>query len=273
MKDGDDYRYASLVRMVRASVPPFLLLAGALVLWQALTAWRDIPAYLLPGPIDIWQAGLRERDLLLANAIPTIQVAVGGFFLAAVLGLLLATLIHFWPPVRASLYPVVIVSQTVPVVAIAPALVVLLGFDLLPKLIIVTLICFFPITVNAVDGFSSVDPDLIKMMRSLGSSRAQAFRSVEWPSALPFIFSGAKVAATFSVVGALFGEWAGSSEGLGYLMTQKESQLDIPALFAAIALLSIIGMGLFGVVALAERTMLPWRRRDVRANPLRSKER
>lgn len=250
------------------SVPSLLVLTGALALWQVLTVVRQVPTYLLPGPVDIWRAGVDEHDLLLANAVPTLEIAVFGFALAAVLALVVAIAIRFSPLLEAGVYPIVIVSQTVPVVALAPVLVVLLGFTILPKLIIVALICFFPITVNAVDGFHSVDPDLTKLMRSLGAGRWRTFRAIEWPSALPFIFSGAKVAVTFSVVGALFGEWAGSSEGLGYLMTQKQSQFDTGALFAAIALLSLIGIGLFALVSVAERLLLPWYHGDGRRKAL-----
>jgi ABC-type nitrate/sulfonate/bicarbonate transport system permease component len=255
-------------RVIGRSAPSLLLLAGALALWQVLTVVRHVPTYLLPGPVDIWRAGVDEHDLLLTNAVPTLEIAVFGFALAALVGLAVAVAIRFSPVLEAGVYPIVIVSQTVPVVALAPVLVVLLGFTILPKLIIVALICFFPITVNAVDGFHSVDPDLVKMMRSFGAGRWRIFRAVEWPSALPFIFSGAKVAVTFSVVGALFGEWAGSSEGLGYLMTQKESQFDTGALFAAIALLSLIGIALFAVVSLAERLLLPWYHGDGRRKAL-----
>lgn len=247
-------------------VPSMLVVAGVLVVWQVVTVVRQVPSYLLPGPVDIWHAGADEHELLLTNAVPTLEIAVFGFGLAVLVGLSVAIAIRFSSLLEAAVYPIVIVSQTVPVVALAPVLVVLLGFTILPKLIIVALICFFPITVNAVDGFHSVDPDLVKLMTSLGAGRWRIFRTVEWPSALPFIFSGAKVAVTFSVVGALFGEWAGSSEGLGYLITQKESQFDTGALFAAIALLSLIGIGLFTIVSLAERRLLPWyhseRRRD-----------
>jgi ABC-type nitrate/sulfonate/bicarbonate transport system permease component len=257
-----------LARTIRRSAPPLLLLAAALALWQLVTVVRHVPSYLLPGPVDIWHAGVEEHDLLLTNAVPTLEIAVFGFALATVVGLAVAIAIRFSAVLEAGVYPIVIVSQTVPVVALAPVLVVLLGFTILPKLIIVALICFFPITVNAVDGFHSVDPELVKLLRSFGAGRWRIFRTIEWPSALPFIFSGAKVAVTFSVVGALFGEWAGSSEGLGYLITQKESQFDTGALFAAIALLSLIGIGLFAVVSSAERLLLPWYHGDERRKAL-----
>ena len=244
-------------RLVRL-LPPLGVLAAALAVWQIVTQVERVPDFLLPGPLEIWQSAVSERDLLLSNAVPTAEIAVLGFLLALVTGFVLAVLIHYSRLLELSLYPIVIASQTVPVLALAPILVVILGFTLLPKLIIVALVCFFPITVNTVDGLRSVDRDLINLMRTMGAGRARIFRYVELPNSLPYLFSGAKVAVTFSVIGALFGEWVGSSEGLGYLMTQKQAQFDTGALFAAMALLSLIGIVLFVVVLLAERLLLPW---------------
>jgi NitT/TauT family transport system permease protein len=168
--------------------------------------------------------------------------------------------------VERALLPLVIASQTIPLIALAPVLVVVFGFGMLPKLIIVGLICFFPITVNAIDGFASVDPELIDLMRTMGAGRLQRFREVEWPSALPSIFSGAKVAVTFCVVGALWGELVGSSEGLGYLMNQQENGFDTPGMFASIIVLSAMGVALFAVVAALERIMTPWHHDDRRTH-------
>jgi len=250
------------VSSLRRLVPPLALLVAAGVLWQGIVTVEHVPDFLLPGPAAIWQSAVSERDLLLSNAVPTAQIAVLGFLLALVVGFVLAVLIHYSRVLEISLYPIVIASQTVPVLALAPVLVVIFGFTVLPKLIIVALVCFFPITVNTVDGLRSVDPDLIRMMRTLGAGRVRLFRDVELPNALPYVFSGAKVAVTFSVIGALFGEWVGSSEGLGYLMTQQRAQFDTGGLFAAMTVLTVIGVLLFLVVALAERLLLPWYHHD-----------
>jgi len=248
------------------AAPPIALLALLLLIWQVAVVARGVPDYLLPAPSGIWQTTLQERDLLLSSTVPTLEIAVAGFALALVLGAVLAVAIHRSRVIELSLYPIVIASQTIPVTALAPILVVLLGFTVLPRLIIVFLICFFPIIVNTVDGFRSVDPDLVNLMRTLGAGRLRMFRDVEWPTALPYLFSGAKVAATYSVVGELFSEWAGSSEGLGYLMQQKSAQLDTAVVFSAMVILSLIGIGLFVLIALSERLLLPWyhdeRRRD-----------
>lgn len=249
-------------------LPPLLLLLLLGVLWQLWTVTQRVPDFLLPGPVAIWQATWLQHDLLLNNTLPTLEIAVFGFVFALALGFFLAVAIRFSHALELILYPIVIASQTVPVVALAPILVVLLGFTVLPKLIVVCLICFFPIVVNTVDGFRGVDRDLINMMRTLGASRWRLFRDVELPSALPYLFSGAKVAVTFSVVGALFGEWVGSSEGLGWLMIQEQAQLDTAMIFSAIAMLILMGVGLFVLVVLAERLLLPWHRPETDSDAL-----
>ena len=160
---------------------------------------------------------------------------------------------------RHATYPLLVVSQTIPIVALAPILVVWLGFGIWPKLVIVALVCFFPITVATVDALRSVDPDAAKMMRSLDASAWQSFRRLDAPTALPGVFSGAKIAAPFAVIGALFGEAAGSSSGLGHLIIQDNAQLEVARMFAAVAVLSAIGLGLFGLIALAERRIVRWR--------------
>ena len=255
-------------RLARRYLPPTIVLVAMLGIWQALVEARHVPDYLLPGPLSIWRTARAEQDVLLPNTVPTIEEAVVGFGLAALLGLLTALAIRYSPLLERTIYPLVIASQTLPVLALAPVLVILLGFTVLPKLIVVCLICFFPITVNAVDGFKSADPDLLNLMRTFGAGRWTLFRQVEWPAALPSIFSGLKVAVTFSVVGALFGEWVGSSEGLGWYMIQAKAQFDTAGVFAAMILLTVIGISLFAVVALAERLLLPWYHNDERRSAL-----
>jgi ABC-type nitrate/sulfonate/bicarbonate transport system permease component len=246
-----------------------LILILALVAWQVYVAVAHVPDFILPAPLGIWQSFLDQRDLLLQNTWPTVQIALGGYILAVAVGLVLAVGIHSFRWLELSLYPLVIASQAVPLVAFAPLLIIIFGFDLAPKLVIVCLICFFPITVNAVDGFKSVDPDLIAVMRTLGAGRWRLFREVTWPSALPLIFSGARVAITYAVVGAIFAEWSGSSEGLGWLLKQENSQFETGVVFADAAILAVLGIALFAAAALLERLALPWyhieQRRSTRA--------
>lgn len=245
---------------------PLAFLVLVLVFWQLYTTIAGVPSYLVPAPSAIWQSSVSERDVLLSDTLPTLQIIVLGFLAALVAGVVLALAIHFSRLLELALYPIVIVSQTVPVVAIAPILVVVLGFTILPKLIVVCLVCLFPIVVNTVDGFRGVDRDLVNLMRTLGAGRLRIFREVEWPTALPYLFSGMKVAATYSVVGALYGEWVGSSSGLGYLMTQKMAQFDTAIIFAALVILSVIGIAFFGLIVTLQRVLMPWYRGDNRGS-------
>ena len=262
-----------LARRVLRYLPALSLLTLAIVAWQVFAVLWQVPDYLLPAPDAIWRATLDERDLLITNTVPTLEIAVFGFFLAFGLALILAIGIHLSRLVELTLYPLLIASQSVPLIALAPILVILLGYTILPKLVMVCLICFFPMVVNAADGFKSVDPDLRNLLRTLGATRLRLFRDVELPSALPYIFSGAKVAAAYAVVGAIVGEWVGSSEGLGYLMIQKQAQFDTAVVFSAMAILTVMGIGLFVAVSVAERLLMPWYQDEKRRDSMLSRRR
>ena len=167
--------------------------------------------------------------------------------------------LHLFETLRRASYPLLIASQTIPIIAIAPILVIWLGFGIGPKLAIVALVCFFPITINTLDGLRAVDPDAIKLMRGLDASRWQTLRRLEAPAALPYAFSGARIAAVFTSIAAVFGEWTGSSSGLGHMILQDNAQLETARVFAAFFVLSAIALALFGLIALAERRIVTWR--------------
>jgi ABC-type nitrate/sulfonate/bicarbonate transport system permease component len=190
----------------------------------------------------------------------TAQEVVLGFAIAAILGFAFAVAMHVSDLLRRAFYPLLVASQTVPVVAIAPILVVWLGFGIGPKLAIVALVCFFPITVNTLDGLRSVDPEMTRMMRSLDGGRSQTLRRVEIPSSLPFLLSGAKIAAVVAVIGAVFGEWAGAEDGLGHLILVAQGQLQTARVFAAVVVLSALALALFGALAVLERRVAWWGR-------------
>jgi ABC-type nitrate/sulfonate/bicarbonate transport system permease component len=188
-----------------------------------------------------------------------------GFMAGLTVGLVLANGIAYSRIVERAVYPIVIASQTIPVIAIAPLLLIWVGYGLAPKIIVVALICFFPISVNTVDGLRSVDPGMVNMMRTLGASRWQIFTKLQVPSSLPQMFSGIKIGVTFSVIGAVIGEWVGASAGLGYLMTYSQPLFLTARVFAAIAVLSAMGIGLFALATLVERLALPWYYAEKRA--------
>jgi putative hydroxymethylpyrimidine transport system permease protein len=250
--------------MTRRILLPAAIVIVLIGLWQLASEWNvlanllNIQDFLVPSPSQIAQSLWEDRSLLADNAWVTLNEVVLGFALAVVLGLAFAVAMHLSETVRRAFYPLIVASQTVPVIAIAPILVVWFGFGIGPKLAIIALVCFFPITVNALDGLRSVDADQVKMMRTLDAGRWQILRRVEAPSALPFAFSGAKIAVAVAVIGAVFGEWSGSSSGLGYLMIQAQGQLLTARLFAAIVVLSAMAIALFGLLALAERRLVSW---------------
>jgi len=195
---------------------------------------------------------------LIDNTWVTVEEILIGFSLAIALGVVLAILIRSSRTIERAVYPWLVVSQMVPVPAVAPIFVIWTGFDLRPKVMVVALVAFFPIAVNSIDGLRAADPQLLRLMRTLRASRWQQFRYARLPAALPFLFSGLKVAAALAVIGAVFGEWVGSSEGLGHLILVLNNATETATMFATIFVLSVIGIALFGLVILLERRLLPW---------------
>jgi putative hydroxymethylpyrimidine transport system permease protein len=249
---------------MRRWLPPVAIVALLLALWQ-VAASLDVIAdalriepFLVPSPADIAQSLWTDRDLLADDGWVTLQEILAGFALSVAAGVTFAVVLHLSPTLRRAFYPLLVASQTIPIVVVAPILVVWLGFGIGPKLAIIALICFFPITVNTLDGLRSVDTDLVKMMRTLDASRWQTFRRVEAPTALPSFFSGAKIAVAVAVIGAVFGEWAGSSSGLGHLIQQASAQLQTARTFAAVVVLSVLAILLFGLLAVLERRVAWW---------------
>lgn len=250
---------------MRGLGPPLLLLAGAVGVWELVVRAAHVADYLFPAPSAVARSLYDDAGLLGSATLVTVREIVLGYLLALAVGLALALVIHLSAVVRRSLLPILVVSQTVPTVVLAPVLAILLGFGIGPKLVVVAIVCFFPIVVNAVDGLRAADPELIRMMRTLDGDRWSIFTRVEFPGALPSIFSGARIAATYAAVGAVFGEWAGSSSGLGFVMLQAQPELDTARIFAAIVVLSALALALYGLVALAERILIPWNQEATRA--------
>jgi ABC-type nitrate/sulfonate/bicarbonate transport system permease component len=240
--------------------------AGLIVLfvlaWQGVASLHSVDDLTLASPVETFDALRDDWSLLMDNAGTTLVEVLLGLAISTLCGVTFAVAMHLFRPLRDAAYPLLVASQAIPVVVLAPIFVLAFDYGIGPKLAIVALICFFPITVNLLDGLRSVEPELLKLMRSMGASRARTLRSVELPSALPFLFSGLKVAATVSVIGAVFGEWAGAEEGLGRLVLLGNNQLQTPRVYAGIVLLTLMAVALFALVALAERFACPWNRNE-----------
>ena len=235
-----------------------IIVAVILGVWESYTRVFDVQEWLLPSPSAIVATAFDIPGVLARHTWVTLEEVIIGFGLALVVGIGLAAAIALSRTVERSIYPFLIASQTIPFIVIAPLLLVWVGYGLTPKIIVVAFISFFPIVVNTVDGLRSVDPSTVDLMRTLGANRWQVFRKVQWPSALPFLFSGTRIAIAASVIGAVIAEWMGSSEGLGYLMIRSKPQFLTERVFAAIAILSVMGIGLFLLVGAVQRVAIPW---------------
>jgi NitT/TauT family transport system permease protein/putative hydroxymethylpyrimidine transport system permease protein len=241
-------------RVLRPAALALLLLGG----WEAYARLGSVDDFLLPAPSEIARALADDRSLLWTNFTTTAGEVLLGIAVAVAAGVACAVALHFSRTLRVTAYPLLVASQTIPIVIIAPLLVVWLGYGLAPKLAIVALICFFPVTVTALGGLARVDPDHRKLMRTLDASRLQAFRRVEAPAALPALLAGARISVAVAVIAAVLAEQAGSSEGLGHLILQSIPQFETARAYAAVVVLSAFAILLFGALALAERRLLPW---------------
>jgi putative hydroxymethylpyrimidine transport system permease protein len=238
------------------------LLAVFVAAWQGVASLDSVDDLTLASPVETFDALRDDWSLLLDNALVTLEEVLLGLAVSVAAGVLFAVAMHLVRPLRDAAYPLLVASQAIPVVVLAPIFVLAFGYGIGPKLAIVALICFFPITVNLLDGLRSVPPELLKLMRSLGASRLRTLGSVELPAALPYLFSGLKIAAAVSVIGAVFGEWAGADEGLGRLVLLGNNQLQTPRVYAGIVILTLMAVALFALAALAERVACPWNRRE-----------
>ena len=248
------------MRLFLKFVLPILILLVILSIWELVVFLRDIPRYILPAPSKILVTLYVERVQLLHHSFVTLQEMLYGFGLAISIGIPLAILMFEFPILEKAFYPYVIGSQTVPVFAIAPLLVTWFGLGIASKVIMAAIIVFFSIVLNTLAGLKSTDPDTVNLFRILHATRWQILWKVRIPSALPFIFTGAKIGISISTIGAVIGEWIGADSGLGHLMLYANSMLHVSLVFAAIFCLTLLGLGLFALMSLLERFAMPWRR-------------
>jgi putative hydroxymethylpyrimidine transport system permease protein len=235
-----------------------LILLFIVVVWQLLLTWLEVPKFLMPAPSDIADSLQKDLPRLMYHAGVTLTEVVLGFVLALVAGLATALALHMSAMLRSAVFPILVASQAIPIIVIAPILVVILGFGIWPKLVMVALICFFPIVVTTTDGLQSADPLVKRMMATLHADRWAILRRVEIPGALPMMFSGVRIAATYAAIGAIVGEWSGSSAGLGFYMQQNAAALATSRIFAAVIVLCTMSFALLGIVSLIERLVAPW---------------
>ncbi len=245
-------------------LPPVVAVPVLLVLGEPAARAFDVPAWMLPSPTQIARELVAVTPGLLDDIWATTSLTLVGFAIGVAAGLLLAALLHNVAPLKDAIYPLLIVSQNVPTIALAPLLVIWFGFGLTPKLVVITLVCFFPVAVATMDGLRGADRVMLDYLRMSGASRAQVFRKLEVPSAVPAVFSGLKIAATYAVMGAVIAEWVGSDRGVGHYMLLQKSAFRADRVFVSILVIVVLSLALFAVIALVERRVTRWRPRHER---------
>lgn len=248
----------SLRRAARDYAPAALLLVALVVAWEVVVRALDVAPYLVPAPSRIARAFMEVRGTLPGHLRTTTSEAAVGLALSAVLGAACAALLAWSTPLRRAVYPLLVISQNVPLVVIAPLVVVWFGFGMLPKVLVVTLMGFFPIVVATTDGLLHADRELIEMARSYGAGRWQVLRGVLVPSAVPSFFAGLQISAAYAVLGAVIAEWVGASSGLGLFITRSQTAFRVDRVFVAVAVIAALSIASFAAVHLTARLAMPW---------------
>lgn len=235
---------------------PIITFLSILILWQVLVEIRDIPQYILPTPIDILKVFIEDYQSLFDNTIVTLYETVLGFSLALVLALVLGVAMDFLPIVRKCLYPILLVSQTIPTITIAPLLIIWFGFDILPKILMVSLTCFFPILISFVDGLENIDKDYLNLFKTMKSSKINTFIHLKLPMSMDKLFSGVKISATYMVVAATVAEWLGGTKGLGVYMVRAKSAYALDKVFASTIIVVIFSLVFVGLTQIAKKMII-----------------
>ncbi|MFD1851303.1 ABC transporter permease [Oceanobacillus bengalensis] len=243
---------------------PILVIVLLLLGWQLSTIILQIPEWLLPSPTQIVREAITGWSIFSGHITSTIQLIFIGFIIGSSIGIFVAIALHLVPILREAFYPLIIISQNIPTIVLAPLLVIWFGFGMLPKIIVITLVCFFPITIALLDGFRQSDRDLKHYMQMAGATNRQIFWKLEWPHALPALFSGLKISATYSVLGAVISEWLGASEGIGVYMTLASSSFRTDRVFVAIFIIVILSLLFFGIILLLEKGLIKWKPKEER---------
>jgi len=247
-----------LAGVIAYYVPSALVMLGLVLAWELAVTLGGVKEYILPAPSAAFEAYLRPNYQWTANFLATFYATVGAFVLSAVLGVALAVAIVWHDLLMRTMMPVLVLFNTLPKIALAPLFVIWLGYGIWPNIVIGTTIAFFPMVVNTAVGLATADPEMLELVRSLKASRWQVFTKIRFPNAVPYIFTGLKLAATMSVIGAIVGEFVASERGLGALIITGGVTLETPSIFASLILISVLGLALYGIVVAAERLVAPW---------------
>lgn len=247
-------KYQSIINKMPAAAALLIIL----LLWLVLSETGMVPAYMLPSPIDVFKAFAADFSLILMHSVYTLTEAASGLLIGVLLAFIMATLMDRFIVLDRACYPLMVITQTIPTIAIAPILVLWMGFGMAPKIALVVITTFFPIAVGLLDGYRSVDRDSINLMRSMGAGRVRIFTHLKFPAALPHFFSGLKISASYAVVGALVSEWLGGFNGLGVYMTRVKKAYAFDKMFAVILFIIVISLLLMLLVQCIRKASMPW---------------
>lgn len=239
-------------------ISPAFAITFILVLWQILSATGAVPKFMLPSPTDVVMAFINDFSLLMQHAKTTLAEAFFGLFIGTAFGFVIAVIMDRFPIAYKSIYPILVITQTVPTVAIAPLLVLWLGYGILPKITLIVITTFFPIVIGLLDGFHSADSDALNLLKAMGANRAQCFMHIKLPSSLSHFFAGLRISVSYSVVGAVVAEWLGGFNGLGVYMTRVRKSYSFDKMFAVIFFISLISLLLMFGVTLLKDAVMPW---------------
>ncbi|WP_043661259.1 ABC transporter permease [Nocardia thailandica] len=245
---------------LRWALPSVITVAVLVAVWQIYAMTSGIRPQVLPSPLRVLRQGWAHRDEIATHAAATLQVTLAGFGLSLVLAWTLAIVVDFSPWLRRALVPLFVASQTLPIVAVAPLMIIWFGFGLLPKVLVVALVTFFPMAIGLIEGFAAADRDAGALLRSMGASRAQVFRYLRLPSAIPRFFTALRIGITYAVVGAVFAEYVGASAGLGIYMSLQKNSFRTDLVLAAVLVTALLSIALYLATFAIERLVAPWSR-------------
>jgi ABC-type nitrate/sulfonate/bicarbonate transport system permease component len=245
-------------RLLAKGWRPFMVLVLFFIIWEGISRYSQIPKWLMPAPSVIFKEAFTHYTLFLPDTWATTWLAVSGLLMGSCLGISIAVVLHLIPSLKNIFYPFLILSQNIPIIVLAPLLVIWFGFGLLPKIIIITLVCFFPVTIASMDGFKNTPRELLHYMRMSGATHWQIFSKVEFPNALPPIFSGLKISATYSVMGAVISEWLGSEKGIGVFMALSSSSFRTDRVFLAIFMIILLSLLFYKFIETVEKRLIKW---------------
>lgn len=257
-------RFQSIIN----KLAPILAISGILILWQSLSISGVVPKFMLPSPTDVVKAFIGDFFLLMHHAKTTLAEAFLGLSMGILLGFLVAVLMDRFTLAYKAIYPVLVITQTIPTVAIAPLLVLWLGYGLLPKITLIIITSFFPITIGLLDGFRCSDPDAINLMKAMGANRMQRFYHIKLPSSLSHFFAGLRISVSYSIIGAVVAEWLGGFSGLGVYMTRVRKSYSFDKMFAVIFFISLISLLLMVGVTFLQKALMPWEKREIKKKQL-----